>query len=94
MSTISKFIHGTNSETKPQTRENWQCGYLMKEALAQVGNFKIGGRIINKARFVDAMAIIAKTQEELHDMLNRFFDTGRKYCLAINITKIKSNEEF
>ena len=25
--------------------------YLMKETLAEVGDFKIGGRIINKVRF-------------------------------------------
>ena len=35
--------------------------YLMKEALTGVGDFKIGGRIINKARFADDMAIIANT---------------------------------
>ena len=36
--------------------------YLIKEALAEVGDFKIGGRIIKKVRFVDETAIIAKTQ--------------------------------
>ena len=43
----------------------------MKEALTEVGDFKIGGRIINKVRFADNTAIIAKTQEELQDMVNR-----------------------
>ena len=38
--------------------------YLMKEALPEVGGFKIGGRIIKKFRFSDDTAIIAKTQEE------------------------------
>ena len=39
------------------------CGeYLMKEAFPEIGDFKIGGRIINKVRFTDDMAIIAKTQ--------------------------------
>ena len=33
--------------------------YLMKEALAEVGDFKIGGRIINKVKFADDLAIIA-----------------------------------
>ena len=59
----------------------------MKEALAEVGDFKIGRRIINKVRFVDDTAIIAKYQEELHDMLNRLVDTGRKYGIGINIMK-------
>ena len=48
--------------------------YLMKEALAEVGDFKIGGRIINKVRFADDTAIIGKTQEELQDMVNRLVD--------------------
>ena len=59
----------------------------MKEALAKVEDFKIGGRVINKVRFADDMAIIAKTQEELQDMLNRLVDTGRKYVMEINIDK-------
>ena len=41
----------------------------MKEALDQVGDFKTGGRIINKIRFADDTATIAKTQEELKDMV-------------------------
>jgi hypothetical protein len=35
---------------------------LMKEALAEVGDFKIGVKIINKVRFADDTAIITKTQ--------------------------------
>ena len=31
--------------------------YLMKEALVEVGDFKIGGRIIIKVRFVDDTAL-------------------------------------
>ena len=37
----------------------------MQEALAEVGDFKIGGRVINNVRFEDDTAIIAKSQEEL-----------------------------
>ena len=61
--------------------------YLMKEVLAEVGDFRIGGRIINKVRFADDTAIIAKTQEELQDMVNRLVDTERKYGMEINIDK-------
>ena len=46
----------------------------MKEALAEVGDSKIGRRIINKVRFVGDMVIIAKTQEELEDKVNRLVD--------------------
>ena len=59
----------------------------MKEALAEVGDFKIGGRIINKVRFEDDTAIIAESQEELQDMVNRLVDIGRKDSLEINIDK-------
>ena len=45
----------------------------MKEALTEVGDFKIGGKIINKVRFSDDTAIIAKTQEELQDVVNRWY---------------------
>ena len=59
----------------------------MKEALAEIGDFKIGRSIINKVRFADDTAIIAKTQEKLKDMVNRLVDTGRKYGMDINIDK-------
>jgi Reverse transcriptase (RNA-dependent DNA polymerase). len=59
--------------------------YLMKDALDEVGDFKIGGRIINKVKFVDDTAIIAETQEELQDVLRRMVNTGRMYSKEINI---------
>ena len=59
----------------------------MKEVLTEVGDFKIGGRIINEVRFTYDTAIIAKTQEELQDMVNRLVNTGRKYGMEINIDK-------
>ena len=72
----------------------------MKEALAQVGDFKIGGMIINKVRYADDTAIIAKTQEELQCTVNRLVDAGRKYGMEMNIDKSqkmrvsRSNESF
>ena len=44
-------------------------------------------RIINKVRFTDYTAIIAKTQEELQYMVGKLVDTGRKYSMEINIDK-------
>ena len=48
----------------------------MEEALAEVGDFKIGEIIINKVRFTDR----AKLQEEQQDRVNShgLDDTGRK----------------
>ena len=33
------------------------------------------------------MAIIAKPEEELQDIVNRLINTGRKYSMKINIDK-------
>ena len=38
-------------------------------------------------RIADDMCIIAKTQEELQDMVKRLVHTGRKYGMEININK-------
>ena len=57
----------------------------MKEALAEIGDFKAGGRIIHVARFAVDPAVIAKTQEELQDMVNRLVDTGRKCGMEIDV---------
>ena len=61
--------------------------YLMKEALAEVGDFKTGERIIIKVKFADDTAIIAKTPVELQNIVNRLADSGREYGMEINIGK-------
>ena len=53
----------------------------------EVGDFKIGGRIINEMKFINNMAIIAKTQEKLYDFFNKLIESGRKYGMKINIDK-------
>ena len=47
---------------------NLHGDYLLKKALAEVDDFKIGRRITNKVRFAGDMAIIADTQEDLQNM--------------------------
>jgi hypothetical protein len=42
----------------------------MMEALGEVRIFNFGGRVVHKVRFSENTAIIAKTQEELQDMVN------------------------
>ena len=64
---------------------NLYAEYLMKEALAEV-DLKIEG-IINKVRFADDTAIIAKIQKELQGMGNRLVDTGTNFGIEINIDK-------
>ena len=61
------------------------AGCIKKEVLADIGDFKIVGRIMDKVRFAD---IVAKIIEELQDIVN----TGRKYGREINIGKSKVME--
>ena len=56
---------------------------MKKKKIAEVVNFKIGGRDINNLRLASDMANTAKTPEELQDMANRLVDTGRKYGMEI-----------
>jgi hypothetical protein len=46
----------------PSIPFNLHGEYLMKEALAEVGDFRIGGWIIN-VRFADDMAFVAKLKK-------------------------------
>ena len=56
----------------------------MKEALAEVADFKIGG-VIDQERFADDTSITAKTQHT--DVVSRLVDIGKKYGMEINIDK-------
>ena len=58
----------------------------MKEALTEVRDFKIGGRLINKVRFADDTAIIAKTQTELQNMMKRLVELKGSITLKSTLT--------
>ena len=40
-----------------------------------------------KVRFLDDTAVIAKTQKELQDIVNKLVQAGRKYSMEISINK-------
>ena len=63
----------------------------MKEALTEVGDFKIEGRI-NNVRFADGTASKAKKQEQLQDMVNKLVDTGRNIDKSQVMRVFRSNE--
>jgi Reverse transcriptase (RNA-dependent DNA polymerase). len=66
---------------KSPTLFNQYGEYLMKEALTEVEEFKIGERVINKVKFADDTTTTAKTKEELQYVV----DSGRKYNIEIYI---------
>ena len=58
----------------------------------EVGNFKIGGKVINKARLLDNGAITDQTKEELQNTINSLVGTGRKYGNGNQYRQMKCNE--
>ena len=59
----------------------------MNEVLAKVEISRLEEALCYNNRSEDDTAIIAKTQEELQDMVNWLVDTGRKYGMEINTDK-------
>jgi hypothetical protein len=63
--------------------------WLVKEALEGLGDFKIGGRRINTAKYADDLSVLAKTEEVLQVMMDKLEKTGKEYGMEINIEKSK-----
>ena len=55
---------------------------------AQAG-FKIAGRNINNFRYADDTTIMAKSKEELKDLLMKVIEESEKAGLKLNIQKTK-----
>ena len=72
-----RFIYGIKSKPAPQSRGNRHCRYWKRSQTGTERSISWSW-IINKVRFTDDTAIIAKTQEELQDMVNRLVNIGRK----------------
>jgi hypothetical protein len=52
---------------------------LTKEALEGFGDLKIGGQIINTARYADDLVLLAKKEMVLKDMIDKLIEIGRSY---------------
>ena len=63
--------------------------WLAKEALDGVGDFMIGGRVINTIKYADDLVLLAKNEETLQAMMDRMVETGKSYGMDINIDKSK-----
>ena len=55
---------------------------------AQAG-IKIAGRIINNLRYVDVITLMAKSKEELKNLLMKVKEESEKVGLKLNIQKTK-----
>ena len=70
---------------------------LTKEALDGLGDFNIGGQIIQTVKYADDLVLMAKEETVVQDMIDELIETGRYYGVEMNVEKkqkIKSNESF
>ena len=67
---------------------------LTKEALEGLGDFKIGGQIIDTVKYANDLVLLAKGEKMLQDMIDKLIEIGRCYGLEMNVEKNKSNANF
>ena len=63
--------------------------FLTKEALDGLGDFKIGGQIIQTVKYADDLVLMAKEKTVLQDMIDKLIETGRYHGMEINVEETK-----
>jgi len=53
------------------------------------GDFKIGGQIIHTVKYADDLALLAKEEKVLQDMIDKLIEIVRCYGMEINVEKQK-----
>ena len=67
---------------------------LTKEALNGLGDFNIGGQIIQTVKYADDLVLIAKEETVLQGMIDKLIETGRYNGMEMNVETSKVNENF
>jgi len=62
---------------------------LTKEALDGLGDFNIGGQIIQTVKYADDLVLMAKEETVLHGMIVKLIEIGRFYGMEMNVEKTK-----
>ena len=62
---------------------------LTEEALDGLGDFKVGGQIIQTVKYADDLLLMAKEETVLQGMIDKLIETGRYYGMEINVEKTK-----
>ena len=68
---------------------NLYSGYLTKEALEGLGDFKIGGQIIHTVKYADDLVLLANEEMVLKDMIDELTEIGIYYGMEMNVEKTK-----
>ena len=62
---------------------------LTKEALDGLGDFNIGGQIIQTVKYADDLVLMAKEEKVLQGMINKLIEIGSCYGMEKNVEKTK-----
>ena len=62
---------------------------LTKKALDGLGDFNIGGQIIQTVKHVDDLVLMAKEETVLQGMIDKLHEIGRCYGVEMNVEKTK-----
>ena len=62
---------------------------LTKEALDGLGDFIIGGQIIQTVKYADDLVLMAKEETVLQDMFDKLIEIGRCYGMDMYVEKTK-----
>jgi hypothetical protein len=62
---------------------------LTKETLDGLGDFKIGGKIIQTVKYEDDLVLMAKKETVLQGMIDKLTEIGRCYGMEMNVEKTK-----
>jgi len=63
---------------------------LTKEALDGLGDFNIGGQIIQTVKYADDLVLMAKEETVLQGMIEKLIETGSCYGMEMNVEKTKA----
>ena len=69
---------------------NCYSEYFAKNDLEGFGDFKEGGKIIRRVKFIDVFVLLAKEKTVLQWMIDRLTEIVRWYRMEINVEKPKA----
>ena len=62
---------------------------LTKEALDGLGDFNIGGQIIQTVKYAGDLVLMAKEETMLQSVIDKLIEIGRCYGMEMNVEKTK-----
>ena len=62
---------------------------LTNEALDGLGDFNIGGQIIQTVKYADDLALMSKEETVLQSMIDKLTEVGKCYGMEMNVEKTK-----